>query len=95
MGEWIFVSDGSYGYIEILYIDYKYSNGQYLSELVNKDQVYKRKYQDIKIIEKYILENQSIENISNNIKNINTSDYTKLFELSINPFPNTSKIYYT
>lgn len=80
-GEWTLVSDGSYGYIEILYIDYKYSNGQYLSELVNKDQVYKRKYRDIKIIEKYILENQSIENISNNIKNINTSDYTKLFDL--------------
>lgn len=80
-GEWTIVTDGSYGYLEIINIDYKYNNGKYLSEIAFENNTNSKKYNDIKNIEMHILNTQSAENICEGMENINCSDYKTLFEL--------------
>lgn len=79
-GLWTIVTDGSYGYLEIVNIDYKLKNGTYLSKLKDNN-LYKTMYNDIINIENYIIKHQQVKDISDKIELHNSERYKVLFEL--------------
>ncbi len=79
-GLWTIVTEGSYGYLEIINIDYKLNNGAYLSEL-KENNLYKSMYNDILNIENYIIKHQQVKNIYDKIELHDEQRYNVLFEL--------------
>jgi len=79
-GLWTIVTDGSYGYLEIINIDYKLNNGIYVSEL-SENNFYKIMNNDIENIENYIIKYQQVNNIYDEIDLHNKQRYKVLFEL--------------
>lgn len=80
-GEWTVVTDGSQGYLEIVFIDYKYKDGNYLSDLEKKSSSYAIIYSKVKEIEEYIIANQEVENIDINLEGMDLDFFNPLFEL--------------
>lgn len=80
-GTWTIVTEGSDQYIEVVFIDYKYKNNKYLSDLVETNSTLRKQYEKIQEIEKYIIEKQDTKNIRKILTLEEQEDYRGLLEL--------------
>lgn len=80
-GTWTIVTEGSDQYIEVVFIDYKYKNNKYLSDLAETTSTLKKQYEKIQEIEKYIIEEQDTKNIKKILTIEEQEDFRGLLEL--------------
>lgn len=77
-GEWSLVTDGSYGYIELINIEYKYKDGTYLKDKNNKSEEEQNVENNLKNIEKFIAQNQQSKNLDKYFEFLSNDEYKEL-----------------